>query len=338
MVTDLTSGTMTTIKTVVVVKPFLIYGENPEMGNAFQLYIHNTKLMERRIFMSIMIDGKEYYGIIYKIENIITHEIYIGQTMHPRGFNGRYNFKGNGIERVYRMLLGNESRGESHNQHLRRSIKKFGFDAFDVAEVFDMAETIEELNEKETYYISLFDSYKNGYNQSPGGDNFPGHERPKGKGCKNSKPVCQISLDGQLIKIWDCATDASNELGITASSISNVCNKKKLRKGGDISKTAGGYVWVFAKDYDPNKDYSVNRPRQNMGHGAKVVLLLSDNGSVLQEFYSLNEASRILGMTVESVRQICLHHVKNPSYNLIYKSEYIEEQRLNEKGYIAEAV
>ena len=50
-------------------------------------------------------DGKEYYGVIYKIENKITHEIYIGQTTHPRGFNGRYDFKGNGIERVYKKLI-----------------------------------------------------------------------------------------------------------------------------------------------------------------------------------------------------------------------------------------
>ena len=279
--------------------------------------------------MSIVIDGKEYAGIIYKIENIITHEIYIGQTTHPRGFNGRYDFKGDGIERVYKYLLGNESRNERHNQHLRRSIKKFGFDAFVIDELFDAALTVDELNEKEAYYINLFDSYKNGYNQSFGGDSMSGYSRPSGKDCPNSKRVCQIRLDGKLIKIWDSATEASNELMVSLSSISNVCNGKKLRKGGDVAKTAGGYVWVFEKDYDTNKDYSVNRPRQNMGHGAKIVLLLSDDGDIIQEFYSINEAGRELGMSVESVRQTCMHKFKNPSHNLVYKSEYMEEQRLS---------
>ena len=238
--------------------------------------------------MSIVIDGKEYYGIIYKIQNTVTHEIYIGQTTHPRGFNGRYDFKGNGIERVYKKLIGNEARGESHNQHLRRSIKKFGFNAFKVIEVFDTANTFEELNEKESYYIRLFDSYKNGYNQSFGGDSVSGYSRPSGKDCPNSKRVCQISIDGQFIKVWDSVTEASDELGICISSISNVCHSKKRRKNGDISKTAGGYVWVFEKDYDQNKDYSVIRPRQNMGHGAKIILLLSEDGSIIQEFYSIN--------------------------------------------------
>ena len=101
--------------------------------------------------MSITINGQEYYGIIYKIENKITSEVYIGQTTHKRGFNGRYFFSGTGIERVHKYLLGNQQRGESHNQHLRRSIEKFGYDAFEVTEVLDMAMSRNELNEKETY-------------------------------------------------------------------------------------------------------------------------------------------------------------------------------------------
>lgn len=276
--------------------------------------------------MSIIINEKEYYGIIYKIENIITHEIYIGQTTHPRGFNGRYDFKGVGIERVYKKLLGNEARNESHNQHLRRSIKKFGFDAFEVVEVFDTAKTFEELNEKETYYINLFDSYKNGYNQSFGGDSVSGYDRPKSKDCKNSKRICQIGLDGILIKIWDCATDASNELQIDLPSISMVCSGKR--------KTAGKFVWVYENNYDPNKDYSRIPQIKDRGKGANPVLLLSENNDIIKEFYSINNASAELGMSVEGIRKICNHKIKKPRYNLIYKSEYIEEQRLSVRGFV----
>lgn len=274
--------------------------------------------------MSIVIDGKEYYGIIYKIQNTITNEIYIGQTTHPRGFNGRYDFKGNGIERVYKKLLGNEARKESHNQHLRRSIKKFGFDVFEVIEVFDTAKTLKELNEKESYYINLFDSYKNGYNQTFGGDSISGYERPKSKDCKNSKRICQISLDGELIKIWDCATDASNELSIDQSSISEVCKGKR--------KTAGNFVWVHEKDYDPNKDYKRIPQIKDRGRGANPVLLLSEDNDILREFYSINNASAELEMSVEGVRKICNHKIKKPRYNLVYKSEYMGEQRLSVRG------
>lgn len=225
--------------------------------------------------MSIIIDGKEYYGIIYKIENIITNTVYIGQTSNPKGFNGRYLYQGAGIERVYNYLKSKKERDVYYNPYLLRSIEKYGLNAFTVEEIYDMATTHEELNEKERYYISKFDSFKNGYNLTCGGDGILGC---KSADCKNSKSVCQLSLDGELVKIWDCATDAVKELNISASSISNVCKNKKRRKGGDVSKTAGGFVWVFEKDYDPDKDYSIKRPKQNMGHGSKIILLLSKEG------------------------------------------------------------
>lgn len=234
--------------------------------------------------MSIIIDGKEYYGIIYKIENIITNTVYIGQTSNPKGFNGRYLYQGAGIERVYNYLKSKKERDVYYNPYLLRSIEKYGLNAFTVEEIYDMATTHEELNEKERYYISKFDSFKNGYNLTCGGDGILGC---KSADCKNSKSVCQLSLDGELVKIWDCATDAVKELNISASSISNVCKNKKRRKGGDVSKTAGGFVWVFEKDYDPDKDYSIKRPKQNMGHGSKIILLLSKEGGMFFKNFTL---------------------------------------------------
>lgn len=203
--------------------------------------------------------------------------------------------------------------------------------------MFDVALTMEELNEKEAFYINKFDSCRYGYNMTFGGDSMSGYPRPSGKDCPNSKRVCQINLDGQLIKIWDSATEACNALGICHASLSNVCHGTKRRKGGEPSRTAGGYVWVFEKDYDPNKDYSVHRPRQNMGHGSKIVLLLSEKGEIVQEFYSINEASRTLGICVESIRQTCNRKYKHPKLNLKYKDEYMEEQRLSVKGLCDEA-
>ena len=271
--------------------------------------------------MSIIIDGKEYYGIIYKIENIITHKIYIGQTTHPKGFNGRYYYKGVGIERVYNDLSSKRDRDERYNKYLLRSIEKCGFDAFVVDEWFDTALTIDELNEKETYYIKKFDSYKNGYNMSFGGDSMSGYERPKSKDCKNSKRICQLDLNGKLIKIWDCATDVERELGINQTSICMVCSGKR--------KTAGNFVWIHEKDYDSNKDYSRKPQTKDRGKGTKSVVWLDDNRNIIQEFYSVNSAGEALGIKGQEVSRICLHKAKTIKFNLMYKSEYMEEQRLN---------
>ena len=57
------------------------------------------------------------------------------------------------------------------------------------------------------------------------------------KGVKNPRatPIMQFTLDGAFIKRWDYITQASKELGINLSSLSE-CLKGK-------QKSAGGYKW-----------------------------------------------------------------------------------------------
>lgn len=273
--------------------------------------------------MSITIDGKEYYGIIYKVENKITHEVYIGQTTNPRGFKGRYKFNGNGVERMYKYYKHFQDRNNYYNEHLFRAIKKYGFDAFEVNEIHDIASSKEELNEKEKYYIEKYDSFEHGYNNTYGGDSFP-----KGKNCKNSKPVCQIDLDGEIVKIWDSAQEASNELRIPFSNISKVCTGY-IERDGSRQITAGGFVWVFEKDYDPNKDYKRIANARPESKQRKAILLLDENENVIQEFYSGEEASKTLNISKQTVSNLCHHKTLTRKYNLVFKSEYIEEQRLS---------
>ena len=276
--------------------------------------------------MSVIIDGQEYYGIIYKVENKITHEVYVGQTTNSRGFKGRYNFNGNGAERMYKYYKHFQDRNNYYNEHLFRAIKKYGFDAFEVDEIHDVASSKEELNEKEKDYIEKYDSFEHGYNNTYGGDSFP-----KGKNCKNSKPVYQIDLDGNVVKIWDSAQDASSELKISFSNISRVCTGH-IERDGSRQITAGGFVWVFEKDYDPNKDYKRIANARPESKQRKTILLLDNDGNVIQEFYSGEEASRVLNISKQTVSNLCNHKTLKRKYNLIFKSEYIEEQRLSVRG------
>ena len=279
--------------------------------------------------MSIIINGKEYYGIIYKIENIINHKVYIGQTSQERGFNDRYCRKGQGIERVYNSYLYEQKHNRYYNIHLFRAIEKYGFDAFVVDEIFDVALTEHELNEKEIFYIEKFDSFCNGYNSTLGGDGTSGYQPPIGKNHKQSIRVCQISPDGKLIEIWDSFGDIQRELGLGKGAIANVCTGRK--------ETSGGFVWVYEKDYDPNKDYS-RIPKTRGGRNfSKPILLLDLNNNIIQEFFSAVEASMSLGISKQEVSRICRHERKKPKFNLIFKSEYIGEQRLSVRESYEEA-
>lgn len=58
-----------------------------------------------------------------------------------------------------------------------------------------------------------------------------------GKENQNAKEVWQYDRYGNFIKLWQCISDASRELGIGVTSISN-CIK-------GLSKTAGGYIWRY---------------------------------------------------------------------------------------------
>ena len=60
-----------------------------------------------------------------------------------------------------------------------------------------------------------------------------------GKDNHCSKPVKQLTLSGELIKIFSSAEDVFRELGIFASNISCVCHGRQ--------KTAGGFKWEHAK-------------------------------------------------------------------------------------------
>ena len=61
----------------------------------------------------------------------------------------------------------------------------------------------------------------------------------KGKDNYNAKKVYQYNLDGNLIKIWDCAKQASEELNINQNCISKCCHNK--------IKTAGGFIWSLCE-------------------------------------------------------------------------------------------
>jgi group I intron endonuclease len=58
-----------------------------------------------------------------------------------------------------------------------------------------------------------------------------------GRNNKKSKPILQIDLDGNIIKLWDSSGQASKILGISQGNINECCNNKR--------RTANGYRWKF---------------------------------------------------------------------------------------------
>ena len=59
-----------------------------------------------------------------------------------------------------------------------------------------------------------------------------------GKDNPTSKQVIQLTLDNQIVKIWDCMNDVQRELGYNSAHISECCKGKR--------KTSNGYKWCYA--------------------------------------------------------------------------------------------
>jgi group I intron endonuclease len=116
----------------------------------------------------------DMYGYIYKIENIITNKIYIGQTTQ--------NFKTRKSHHLYHL-----NNNIHHNTYLQRAFNKYGESNFKFT-ILNWANNRKELNNIEVYYIKKYDSLNRnkGYNLQYGGNNGKSSEETKLKMSKNN--------------------------------------------------------------------------------------------------------------------------------------------------------
>ncbi|MCE5220099.1 MAG: GIY-YIG nuclease family protein [Clostridium sp.] len=99
---------------------------------------------------------------IYMIKNLINNKVYIGKT-EERFYDRMIH---------HRCLLRN---GTHNNKHLQRSFNKYGEQNFKF-EILHICNRNDNINELEKHYISLYDAYNNGYNQTLGGEGTLGHK------------------------------------------------------------------------------------------------------------------------------------------------------------------
>lgn len=94
--------------------------------------------------------------IIYKITNLINNKVYIGKTIKT-------------IEWRFKKHWYDASKNPNTRNHLHRAMLLHGKENFKIEQI-DNAETSEELNQKEQYWISYYKSQQSGYNMTSGGE------------------------------------------------------------------------------------------------------------------------------------------------------------------------
>lgn len=280
-----------------------------------------------------MYEGKLFN--VYTLYNPISNKYYVGITSQ----NPETRWK--------------RGRAYSHNVHLTRAVEKYGWDIFE-KNVIATGLPFEVASRFEQRLIKECDSYKNGYNQSLGGENSPSFHMSedarrriaesrksiKGEKCWNyGKHVQEVMGDKyetwltnvraarQLptkkwkkviclndMKIYDSCEKANLAYDIT--TVNDIC----LCKRGTDKYDENGYEYKF-DFYEEGKEYTFRD--YNIRHSKKAVICLN-TGEV---FSKPSEAARILGCDESCL----LKHLKGRfkhthGYVFKYYRDYIEEQ------------
>ena len=152
-------------------------------------------------------------GIIYVYFNRAKYEkegiekYYVGQTI-----------------RTMEQRAGKDGRGydwddSNCNNKFARSIRKWGWDAFEGRVLEEVYE--EDLNELEKFYIEYFDSFKNGYNSTLGGEGTRGYSFNK-----ESKKRLSISSK----KRWKNPKEKEKQSIVQRKRFKNKNEREKLSK------------------------------------------------------------------------------------------------------------
>lgn len=141
-------------------------------------------------------------GLIYIIRNSINDKVYIGQTTLS-------------LEDRWKVHLKPSVSKQRGNYKIYNAMNKYGKENF-YCEILEDNIPIEELNNREINYIEKFDSFKNGYNSTKGGD---GRFINKDYDIENiiSKYKSGIS-----------ATQISKEYGVSHSTIERILHVNNI--------------------------------------------------------------------------------------------------------------
>ncbi len=207
---------------------------------------------------------------IYKYENNLNHKIYIGQTV---------DFKKRCREHLNASINKNH---RDYNFPIHRAINIYGINNFTIT-VIDCCNSKEKANERERYWIKKYNSYQNGYNATPGGQDGGGY---------NGKQVDIYDLNGNYLMSYENAKIAAKELGISYSSLMQVIHNKRTTCKN-----------IQAKFHNDNRKISQFHSRQ--GGKIPIYQINKDTNNIIKEWESATYAAKVLNLDSSSITK-CL--------------------------------
>lgn len=210
---------------------------------------------------------------IYMYENKINGKKYIGQSTN--------------IERRRKEHI----KWPSSYSRFDLELKNIGEDQFNFTILEEC--TVEDLDNKEKYWISYYDSINTGYNLTPGGQSYRGEENPAAR--LKEEEVCQIIILLAEHKLKN--QEIANLFKVSRSTIDQI-NRCK--------------IWCHLHQYK-NNIRNENLIREGRGHST----LGGENNPIAK--ISEKEAKHIITLLEKDVRSLAqISREDNISLNILY--------------------
>lgn len=231
-------------------------------------------------------------GIIYKCECTLTHKCYIGQT----------------IQKLTHRISAHKSLSESasNTQHFYNAIRKYGWNNFS----WSILETIRgekedvcsKLDKLEIFYIQKFNSLKNGYNQTRGGQYSRFEEYP----------VTVYNLFGEKIGDYSGSLEVSNIFGVFRKMVQKACRNKKSIFRSDMNFPI---VCRYKNDH-----YTQDEIKSNLLRFYHKIVDVYCDGQIIDTFFSQAQCSRKYDIDVGSLCALCNH---KESWDVVRNDKHI---------------
>lgn len=219
--------------------------------------------------MSYNKETKMYEGYIYLISNdSYDNQVYIGQT--SRDIETRWN------EHLYKALDLTDCT-KLYCKMRTYGISNFHIQLVEKHECFDKNLLINILNEREKYYIGIFDSYKNGLNSTLGGRDVVNSD---------TKEVYQYDICGNLIDRFDSVQEAADKYEVSESNIIACCKYEHKYCANT----------VFRYDYLSQEDAIKT---------IECIYQIDTSGNIVAKYFSCLLASKNTGINFSNICQCC---------------------------------
>lgn len=232
--------------------------------------------------------------IIYGIKNLINEKIYVGKSINVK-------LRKKAHENSF-------IRKQAVNIHLQRAVDKYGIENF--AFIILEEVTLDNINEKEQYWIKYFKSYDEnfGYNKTMGGEggNLTLETKLKiSKTSPNRKTIYQFSSEGELIKTWYGVKDIERELQFLSSTISKACSVNTN------NNSAYGFYWSYNENL--NNFSGIGQENNKL-----QIQQFSLNEELIKTWSSISIAAKETNSSKASIIRCCKNKQKTCN-NFIWK-------------------